>query len=250
MRFSTMLSATAAAAVLSVTATAAQAAILFDNGPVVTGGVSILTTPATTLGFGSNASATLADNFTISGASWNISSLDFYGYQTNAGGFTFTNVTWSIVSGTNVNTGTVLASGTTAVTNAGLVGYRASSTTPTDQTRAIYRINADITDITLGAGNYFVTWALAGTAASGPFVPPVVGSQGTGNALQSLSGAAYTTLTDAGSGQTLDVPFTINGTVAASAVPEPATWAMMIGGFGMVGGAMRSRRRKTTISFA
>jgi hypothetical protein len=31
---------------------------------------------------------------------------------------------------------------------------------------------------------------------------------------------------------------------SASAVPEPATWAMMIGGFGMVGGSMRSARRK------
>lgn len=34
----------------------------------------------------------------------------------------------------------------------------------------------------------------------------------------------------------------------AAAVPEPATWAMMIGGFGMVGGAMRSTRRKWKIS--
>lgn len=33
------------------------------------------------------------------------------------------------------------------------------------------------------------------------------------------------------------------------AVPEPASWAMMVGGFGLVGGAMRSRR-KTAISFA
>ncbi|MES2289341.1 MAG: PEPxxWA-CTERM sorting domain-containing protein [Pseudomonadota bacterium] len=33
-------------------------------------------------------------------------------------------------------------------------------------------------------------------------------------------------------------------------VPEPATWAMMIGGFGMVGASMRYRRRKTTVSFA
>jgi len=32
-------------------------------------------------------------------------------------------------------------------------------------------------------------------------------------------------------------------------VPEPASWAMMIGGLGMIGGAMRSRR-KTTVSFA
>ena len=30
--------------------------------------------------------------------------------------------------------------------------------------------------------------------------------------------------------------------------PEPASWAMMLGGFGMIGGAMRSRR-KTAVSF-
>jgi hypothetical protein len=34
------------------------------------------------------------------------------------------------------------------------------------------------------------------------------------------------------------------------AVPEPSTWALMIGGFGMVGGSMRYRRGKTSISFA
>lgn len=33
-------------------------------------------------------------------------------------------------------------------------------------------------------------------------------------------------------------------------VPEPATWAMMIGGFGMVGGSMRYRRRQTKVSYA
>ena len=36
----------------------------------------------------------------------------------------------------------------------------------------------------------------------------------------------------------------------SGAVPEPATWAMMIGGFGAIGGAMRYRRRKTSVSFA
>lgn len=51
--------------------------------------------------------------------------------------------------------------------------------------------------------------------------------------------------------------FTVNGTiqdvrqirldeVVATAVPEPASWAMMIGGFGLLGGAMR--RRKTRVS--
>ncbi len=39
------------------------------------------------------------------------------------------------------------------------------------------------------------------------------------------------------------------GTALAGAVPEPATWAMMIGGFGMAGGAMRRRRASTKISF-
>ena len=34
----------------------------------------------------------------------------------------------------------------------------------------------------------------------------------------------------------------------AAAVPEPATWAMMIGGMGLAGGAMR--RRRTAVSFA
>jgi hypothetical protein len=49
--------------------------------------------------------------------------------------------------------------------------------------------------------------------------------------------------------------FTVRGgTVTAppvvGAVPEPATWAMMIVGFGMIGGSMRYRRRKTTVTFA
>ena len=38
--------------------------------------------------------------------------------------------------------------------------------------------------------------------------------------------------------------------VSVSAVPEPATWLMMILGFGFVGGAMRSRQRQTAkVSF-
>lgn len=46
----------------------------------------------------------------------------------------------------------------------------------------------------------------------------------------------------------LNAPFTIGRASFSyqlrdvAAVPEPATWAMMIGGFGLVGGAMRRRR--------
>ncbi|MDP3855074.1 MAG: PEPxxWA-CTERM sorting domain-containing protein [Phenylobacterium sp.] len=35
-----------------------------------------------------------------------------------------------------------------------------------------------------------------------------------------------------------------------SAVPEPATWAMMIVGFGLAGSAVRSRRRQDALAFA
>jgi hypothetical protein len=35
---------------------------------------------------------------------------------------------------------------------------------------------------------------------------------------------------------------------ASSPAPEPASWAMMVGGFGLIGGAMRSRR-KAALSF-
>ena len=48
-------------------------------------------------------------------------------------------------------------------------------------------------------------------------------------------------------------PRVVNATfeyTVAGAVPEPATWAMMIGGIGMVGGAMRRRKVSTTVSFA
>lgn len=38
--------------------------------------------------------------------------------------------------------------------------------------------------------------------------------------------------------------------VVGGAVPEPATWAMMILGFGFVGGSMRYRKRSTSVSFA
>ena len=39
-------------------------------------------------------------------------------------------------------------------------------------------------------------------------------------------------------------------TFVPNAVPEPATWAMMLVGFGMVGSAMRYRRRATKVVYA
>ncbi|MFS0773468.1 PEPxxWA-CTERM sorting domain-containing protein [Sphingomonas sp. 1P08PE] len=46
--------------------------------------------------------------------------------------------------------------------------------------------------------------------------------------------------------------FKLGSVTAATvaAVPEPATWAMMLVGFGMVGGAARYRRRGTKVAYA
>ena len=45
-----------------------------------------------------------------------------------------------------------------------------------------------------------------------------------------------------------DFTFTVGG--VAGAVPEPASWAMMIAGFGLVGGAMRRRSHKAVFATA
>jgi hypothetical protein len=45
------------------------------------------------------------------------------------------------------------------------------------------------------------------------------------------------------------VPGVESATGLGTAVPEPATWAMMLGGFGLIGAAMR-RRQRTAITYA
>lgn len=50
-------------------------------------------------------------------------------------------------------------------------------------------------------------------------------------------------------GQDPDCAFTREVIAATGAVPEPASWAMMIVGFGLVGASLR-RRQKVTVSYA
>lgn len=48
----------------------------------------------------------------------------------------------------------------------------------------------------------------------------------------------------------LDGTLTIDYNPAAGVVPEPSAWALLIAGFGVVGGAMRRRRQRTTVAYA
>lgn len=47
-----------------------------------------------------------------------------------------------------------------------------------------------------------------------------------------------------------DIVTTITPGAATAAVPEPATWSLMLLGVGMVGAGLRSRRRNTSVTFA
>jgi len=229
-----------AIAVLALVSSIANAGELYNNGPVVgSNGLSVIAPDAATYGFGnqSNVGNFVADDFSVTaGKSWDVSSLSFYGYQTNAGGFSFTSATWSIVSGNDVNSGTVIASGTTSVTNGGLAGYRVSDTALSNTQRAIYQVDADIADVTLASGHYWLTWGLTGTASSGPWQPPTSDAR-EGNAAQATAGNPFLQIEEANSGLSVELPFAVNGTV--SAVPEPETYAMLLAGLGLVGLARR-----------
>ncbi len=46
------------------------------------------------------------------------------------------------------------------------------------------------------------------------------------------------------------IEFTASDVTAAGAVPEPAQWALMLGGFGLAGAAMRRRRARVRVTYA
>lgn len=93
---------------------------------------------------------------------------------------------------------------------------------------------------TAGFSNYYTvpsTWDDVANGGSG--VSRTTGA--TTASTKWLVGAAFTPLLDRDDGFKLS-SITVSEP-AVAAVPEPASWAMMIGGFGLAGGAMRRSRR-------
>ena len=221
----------------------AQAAPLYSNGAIVDGaGLSIVASTDNTYGFGASAASgnSLADDFHVGGNGWQVQSLDFYAYQTGISAFQYTSVAWKVISG-DVNTGTVMASGTTAVTSGGQVGYRVLPTTLTNTQRPIFDIAADVPDFDLAAGDYWLTWSLSASNANAIFVPSLTAlAADNGQQATTASAGQFFTLHDGGSNRTVDLPFQINGMALPGTVPEPGSLALV----GLAGFALLACRRR------
>jgi hypothetical protein len=104
--------------------------------------------------------------------------------------------------------------------------------------------------ILIGSGNYAAGALLAQFTTSGNGLVATPGSDGFGIFLPKNAYGSYnsTVLYFGFDDQINNIDdnhddFIVRATI--SAVPEPATWAMMIGGFGLVGGALRRRKAIT-----
>lgn len=226
----------------AATAGSASAQVLYNNGPAVDGGLSVLRAGGNALGFGAQVANnnSMADDFSVAGANWNVSGFSFFAYQSGAAGaFTFTSLNWSVIAG-DVNTGSVVASGSGVPSNGGLAGYRVTSTTLTDTDRAIFQLDLDVADFVLGAGSYWLRWIIDGTVASGPWQPPTADGV-VGNAQQSLNGGAFGQAIDSGDQLGVELPFLVLGTQMAS-VPEPGSIALLLTGGVALLGVVRRRR--------
>ena len=205
----------------------APEAILYDNGPLVThpgGGFGGADASAlqgaltmTIFGFGHQITANnrVADDFTVPAGGWDISQITFFAYQTGSTTTsTFTDVRLQIWDGppgvgpSAVVFGDLVTNRLASSTFSNI--YRVTDTTLLTNNRPIMANTVTI-GTTLAPGTYWLDWFAAGSLASGPWAPPVtvLGSTGTGNAMQSLAAAPFVPIVDVGP---QDLPFIIEGT--------------------------------------
>ncbi|MDZ3824412.1 MAG: hypothetical protein U0S76_12485, partial [Pseudoxanthomonas sp.] len=173
----------------------------------------------TLFGAGSQVGANnwVADDFVVPAGGWTIQRVKVYSYQTGSTTTPTHNDLRLRIWSNDPNTGTLVFGDTTtnrlsSVTFSGV--YRVTQTTPTDATRPVMELVAEINPpLVLPAGTYWLGWSAGGTLASGPWAPPqtVVGQATTGNGVQSLNNAAFAPLLDAGSNTQQGFPLVLEG---------------------------------------
>lgn len=123
-----------------------------------------------------------------------------------------------------------------------------------DRTPTWFDFDITGTTVTLG-GIYTAVLSNSGTRhgiVMGPNINIFTGQETSGDAY--AGGRAYfvqEVYPNCAQTGNCDLNFRVTGNTAAGAVPEPATWALMLLGFGAVGGVLRRRARQTArIRFA
>lgn len=163
---------------------------------------------------------------------------------------TFAGVTTSFVTGPYVENGITM----TPPTGGGYYGYQSNGTVHLDQgsSNGIYDFtfanglfNLVSIDVATSYGASGLGTFTAFDAANTQIGTVSFSASTVGTKLLSLTNVSRLRLVATGSHFNID-----NLVLNAAAVPEPATWGMMIAGFGVMGAAMRTRRRSTNVTFA
>ena len=172
----------------------------------------------------------IADDFTVPvGDTWDITTITFFAYQTGSStGSTINAVHFEIWDGVpgvgNLVFGDMATNRLVASSWTGM--YRVLDTDLFGSLRPVMaNIASPMGALQLSEGTYYVAWQTGGTLTSGPWAPPVsiLGQTATGNGLQSIAGAEYLPVDDAG-GQAF--PFIIEGSSGPVSV-EPSTWGQV-----------------------
>lgn len=198
---------------------AAQADTLYTNGPINGQLDSFNIT-----------NFAISDSFTLTGAA-TLTGVNFGSW--NSVGAEINGLSWGITSDPNDYS----TDGTAAVTLSG--------TFINDQGYEVGTASFALPSVSLDAGTYYLVLTGATTSTGD------VTFWDENNGPSSASAGGFGSLAGYDiPGTTGSESFEILGTAAGDtgAVPEPASWALMISGFGMVGGALRASRRSIAVA--
>jgi hypothetical protein len=138
---------------------------------------------------------------------------------------------------------TVLSLNNSLVAGLGTSGYPTGSMLTIDFASAVSDVSFTFNNYGSGVGTFYTAYDAANAVVSTASIDAV-----NGFGLVNVAGAGIAKLViNNNTGGTSDWIYGV-GQLSYGAVPEPATWAMMIGGFALVGASMR--RRRTAVSFA
>jgi len=209
-------------------------AILYDNGPFVTGvgqgsggaDISEMQAGDGTYGYGFQVlnGNIVADYFEVpTGETWEITKITIFGYQTGSGTNPSINDIRLAVYDDVPTTGSIIygSMSTNVLTSAAWSNcYRVNIGAYTNTDRPIMACECELTGLSLTAGDYWLAFQAGGTGSSGPWANPVTvsGSPSSGIAMQYTTAGGWVTLTQGAYGVTL--PFLFEGPDAL----ERTTW--------------------------